>query len=102
MLFICVAAGHRLLLLLPNLLWEALQCVHMGLTMEHLAMCVQIYIKIDRLDLARESLNLLKQADEDSILAQLMSAYMPLGGGAVVPMMPCIFWRDCRSNMDQA
>ena len=82
LLIICVAAGHRLLLLLPNLLREALHCVHMGLTMEHLAMCVQIYIKIDRLDLARESLNLLKQADEDSILAQLTSAYIAIGQGS--------------------
>ena len=79
LLNICVAAGHRLLMLLPNLLREALQCIHMGLTMEHLAMCIQISIKIDRLDLARESLNLLKQADEDLILAQLTAAYIAIG-----------------------
>ena len=82
LLIICVAAGHRLLLLLPNLLREALHCVHTGLKMEHLAMCVQIYIKIDRFDLARESLNLLKQAGEDSILAQLTSAYISIGQGS--------------------
>jgi hypothetical protein len=50
--------------------------------MEHLAMCVQIYIKIDRLDLANESLNLLKQADEDSILAQLAAAYLAIAKGS--------------------
>ena len=65
-----------------NLLREALQCVHHGLTMEHLAMCVQIYIKIDRLDLANESFNLLKQADEDSILAQLAAAYLAIAKGS--------------------
>ena len=65
-----------------NLLREALQCVHHGLTMEHLAMCVQIYIKIDRFDLADESLNLLKQADEDSILAQLSAAYLAIAKGS--------------------
>lgn len=64
-----------------NLLREALQCVHHGLTMEHLAMCLQIYLKIDRLDLAKDSLNLLKQADEDSILAQLGSAYVAIAQG---------------------
>ena len=64
-----------------NLLREALQCVHHGLTMEHLAMCVQIYIKIDRLDLANDALNLMKQADEDSILAQLGSAYVAIAQG---------------------
>lgn len=65
-----------------NNLREALQCVHLGLTMEHLAMCVQIYIKIDRLDLANDALNLLKQADEDSILAQLTSAYLCVATGS--------------------
>ena len=30
-----------------NLVRGALSCVYMGLTMEHLAMCAQIYIKID-------------------------------------------------------
>lgn len=65
-----------------NMLREALQCVHHGLTMEHLAMCVQIYIKIDRLDLANDALNLLKQADEDSILAQLTGAYLAIANGS--------------------
>eukprot|EP00585_Thalassiosira_rotula_P004065 CAMPEP_0196141090 /NCGR_PEP_ID=MMETSP0910-20130528/8768_1 /TAXON_ID=49265 /ORGANISM="Thalassiosira rotula, Strain GSO102" /LENGTH=301 /DNA_ID=CAMNT_0041402127 /DNA_START=51 /DNA_END=956 /DNA_ORIENTATION=- len=67
--------------LAANMLREALQCVHLGLTMEHLAMCVQIYIKIDRLDLANDALNLLKQADEDSILAQLTSSYVAISTG---------------------
>jgi len=67
--------------LAANMLREALQCVHHGLTMEHLAMTVQIYIKIDRLDLAKQSLDLLKQADEDSILAQLTSAYVSIAQG---------------------
>lgn len=74
-----LAACH--VFLAANLLKEALQCVHHGLTMEHLAMCVQIYLRIDRIDLANESLNLLKQADEDSILAQLTSAYIAIATG---------------------
>ena len=64
-----------------GLVREALQCVHMGLTMEHLAMCIQIYISIDRLDLANDALNLLKQADEDSVLAQLGSAQLAIAHG---------------------
>jgi coatomer protein complex subunit epsilon len=75
-----LAACH--VYLAANMLREALQCVHMGLTMEHLAMCVQIYIKIDRLDLARDALNLLRQADEDSVLVQLATAYLSLAQGA--------------------
>eukprot|EP00571_Detonula_confervacea_P017282 CAMPEP_0172297072 /NCGR_PEP_ID=MMETSP1058-20130122/229_1 /TAXON_ID=83371 /ORGANISM="Detonula confervacea, Strain CCMP 353" /LENGTH=303 /DNA_ID=CAMNT_0013006177 /DNA_START=23 /DNA_END=934 /DNA_ORIENTATION=- len=75
-----LAACH--IFLAANQLREALQCVHLGLTMEHLAMCVQLYIKIDRLDLAKDTLNLLKQADEDSILAQLTSAYLAIAQGS--------------------
>ena len=45
-------------------------------------MCIQIYIMINRLDLVRESLNLLEQADEDSILVQLTSAYIFIGKGS--------------------
>lgn len=64
-----------------NLLREALACVYLGLTMEHLAMCTQIYIKIDRFDLAQETLGLLQQADEDSVLVQLTSVYVHLAHG---------------------
>jgi len=61
---------------------EALQCVHLGMTMEHLAVCLQIYIKIDRLDLAENNLMLMKQADEDSTLAQLCKAYLSIAHGS--------------------
>jgi coatomer protein complex subunit epsilon len=61
---------------------EALQCVFLGLTMEHLATCVQIYLKMDRLDLAQEQLQLLKQGDEDAVLTQLCAAYIALSSGS--------------------
>mmetsp|Transcript_14155 Transcript_14155/g.20658 ORF Transcript_14155/g.20658 Transcript_14155/m.20658 type:complete len:306 (+) Transcript_14155:90-1007(+) len=60
---------------------EALQCVHLGLTMEHLAMSLQLYLKMDRLDLAEEQLGLMKQGDEDAILTQLCSAYLAIATG---------------------
>jgi len=60
---------------------EALQCVHLGIAMEHLALSLQIYLKINRLDLAENQLRLLKQADEDSILTQLCSAYLSIATG---------------------
>jgi len=60
---------------------EALQCVHLGITMEHLAMSLQIYLKMNRLDLAENQLRLLRQADEDSILTQLCSAYLSIATG---------------------
>jgi len=65
---------------------EALQCVNLGLTMEHLAMSLQIFIKIDRLDLAESQLRLMKQGDEDSVLTQLCSAYISIATGrSVIP-----------------
>lgn len=60
---------------------EALQCVHLGATMEHLALSLQIYLRIDRIDLARQQLDLLKQADEDAVLTQLSSVYVDVANG---------------------
>jgi coatomer protein complex subunit epsilon len=77
-----LTACHIFLLADNNQLREALSCVHHGLTMEHLSMCVQIYIKIDRLDLARDAWNLMKQADEDSILVQLAGVQLALATGS--------------------
>jgi len=54
----------------------ALEAVHLGLTMEHLAQTVQIYIKMNRLDLARAQLDLMKQADEEAVLTQLCGVYL--------------------------
>ena len=61
---------------------EALQQVFQGSTMEQVAMVLQICLKLDRLDLAKQQLTALKQKDEDSILAQLGSVYVSLATGA--------------------
>lgn len=60
---------------------EALQCVHLGTTMEHLALSLQIYLSMDRLDLAKERLDLLAQADEDAVLAQLGTVFCEIAKG---------------------
>jgi len=60
---------------------EALQCVHLGSTMEHLALCLQIYLRIDRMDLARQQLELLRKSDEDAVLTQLSSVYLDIANG---------------------
>jgi len=60
---------------------EALQCVHLGTSMEHIVLSLQIFLKIDRLDLAEAQLSLLKQADEDSVLTQLGSVYYNIATG---------------------
>jgi len=61
---------------------EALQCVHLGTIMEHIALTLQIYLKIDRLDLAKQQLSLLRQADEDAVLTQLCSVHVNLATGS--------------------
>eukprot|EP00523_Entomoneis_sp_CCMP467_P014752 CAMPEP_0168785476 /NCGR_PEP_ID=MMETSP0725-20121227/10770_1 /TAXON_ID=265536 /ORGANISM="Amphiprora sp., Strain CCMP467" /LENGTH=293 /DNA_ID=CAMNT_0008835583 /DNA_START=30 /DNA_END=911 /DNA_ORIENTATION=+ len=60
---------------------EALQQVYMGATMEHISMILQIYLKLDRLDLAKQQYNSLRQADEDAILTQLGNVYVSLAAG---------------------
>lgn len=61
---------------------EALQCVHQGLTMEQVGLCVQIYILLDRLDLAEQALQQLRRTDEDSMLTQLSSVQVALATGS--------------------
>jgi coatomer subunit epsilon len=63
---------------------EALQCVHMGLTMGHISMCLQLYLQLDRIDLAKQQLSLLRQADEDSVLTQLGGVYIAMATGSSV------------------
>lgn len=61
---------------------EALQCVHQGLSMEQVGLCVQIYIILDRLDLAEKTLQQLRKTDEDSMLTQLASVQVALATGS--------------------
>mmetsp|Transcript_21302 Transcript_21302/g.27510 ORF Transcript_21302/g.27510 Transcript_21302/m.27510 type:complete len:294 (+) Transcript_21302:92-973(+) len=61
---------------------EALQQVYLGATMDHISMILQIYLKLDRLDLAKQQYNMLRQADEDAILTQLAQVYTSLASGS--------------------
>ena len=70
------------LFLAHGLTKDALQCVHLGVTMEHLSMALQISIKLDRLDLAKNQLELLRQNDEDAILTSLGAVHVALAGGS--------------------
>ena len=76
-------AGYAFLHL--GLLKEALQLqsVQFGISMEHIALKLQIYMKYDRLDLAKEQLQLMKQVDEDATLTVLCSAMIATMGGGV-------------------
>jgi coatomer subunit epsilon len=61
---------------------EAFQLVHSGSKLEEVLLCLQIQLKLDRLDLARKSLSLLKSMDEDSVVCQLGSVYVNLASGS--------------------
>jgi coatomer protein complex subunit epsilon len=61
---------------------EALQCVHQGLTLEQTSLCIQIYILLDRLDLAEQTLQQLRKTDDDSMLTQLSSVQIALATGS--------------------
>lgn len=61
---------------------EALQCVHLGATLEHVSCSLQIYLQIDRIDLAQKQLSLLRQKDEDSVLTQLGSVHIAIATGS--------------------
>ena len=61
---------------------DALSCVASGSSMEHQALALQIYIKIDRIDLAKEQLSTMRASDEDAILTQLCSAYVDIANGS--------------------
>jgi len=60
---------------------DALQQVHLGVTMEHMSLKLQLFLKLDRLDLAQDQLYLLKQADEDAVLTALGSVHVALATG---------------------
>ena len=57
---------------------EAIKCVHTGATMEQMAMSVQLYIRLDRLDFAQKQLAKMKSVDEDSTLTCLATGWCHL------------------------
>jgi len=61
---------------------EALQCVISGSTMEQQALTLQIYLKIDRPDLAQQTLSQMKRKDEDAILTQICGVLCALASGS--------------------
>jgi coatomer subunit epsilon len=61
---------------------DALQCVHLGATLEHMSMALQIYLKLDRLDLAQAQLESMRSTDEDAVLTSLGAVHIALAGGS--------------------
>jgi coatomer subunit epsilon len=65
-----------------GLVKDALQQVHLGVTMEHMSLKLQLFLKLDRLDLAVEQYHLLRQADEDAVLTAIGGVHVALATGA--------------------
>ena len=60
---------------------DALKCVHGGVNMEHRSMSLQIYLKLDRIDLAQDQLSELRGIYEDAVLTSIGSIHVSLAQG---------------------
>jgi len=60
---------------------EAIKAIRNADTMEQHALLVQLYLRMDRLDLAQKQLKTMRAADEDSTLALLATAWTHLSAG---------------------
>mmetsp|Transcript_6442 Transcript_6442/g.21721 ORF Transcript_6442/g.21721 Transcript_6442/m.21721 type:complete len:292 (-) Transcript_6442:86-961(-) len=60
---------------------EAIRAVRHGSTMEHCALLVQLYLRMDRPDLAQRQLRHMQEADDDHTLSQLSAAWVACAVG---------------------
>jgi len=60
---------------------DALRCIYTSPTLESLAFIVQLYLRINRLDLAEKELEKLQKLDEDATITLLAAAWVHLHAG---------------------
>mmetsp|Transcript_13760 Transcript_13760/g.29611 ORF Transcript_13760/g.29611 Transcript_13760/m.29611 type:complete len:291 (-) Transcript_13760:426-1298(-) len=64
---------------------EALKACHTGLSLECMALCVQVYLKMDRVDKAESQVKAMSSTDDDATITQLSTAWLGIAlGGAKV------------------
>eukprot|EP01026_Neomeris_dumetosa_P012081 TRINITY_DN1424_c0_g1_i4.p1 TRINITY_DN1424_c0_g1~~TRINITY_DN1424_c0_g1_i4.p1 ORF type:complete len:291 (-),score=49.66 TRINITY_DN1424_c0_g1_i4:196-1068(-) len=68
---------------------EALKCCYMGTTLEMMALCVQVYLKMSRADQAEKQVKKMSEIDDDATVTQLATAWtnLALGGKKVQDAM---------------
>merc|ERR1712176_248628 len=60
---------------------DALRCLDGGGTLDIMALRAQIYLKMNRVDLAAEEVKNMCKIDEDNVMCQLVQAYVYLAKG---------------------
>lgn len=61
---------------------EALRCVYQSNSLEGMALLIQIYLKINRLDLAEKELRSMQKIDEDASVTLLATAWVSISIGS--------------------
>lgn len=61
---------------------SALRILHQSDSLECAALTLQIYLKIDRIDLARKELKRMQEMDDDATLTQLANAWLNMAQGS--------------------
>ena len=77
---------------------DALRCIHLGATMEHLALTTQIYLQMNRPELAQKTVRSMQQADEDATLTQLAIAWTHLATGGAKLQEAAYIFDEVRGN----
>lgn len=77
---------------------DALRCLKQSETLENEAFVVQIYLQMNRVDLAKKEFKKLQELDDDSTLTQLANAWVNLAVVRWLGLLPCLFHHRDRNH----